>query len=129
MQSFKVRRPKIEHTARKPAAAVAVNRVVPQPQPQPPRQLPQEVQELVKKVASSYYHGQQIENVLFQAFDAVRVRMAEPEETRGFNEVAHDSYTEFFQDDSWFRNPNYSLDYREQFLWELPQLTRYIIDD
>eukprot|EP00985_Skeletonema_marinoi_P022331 scaffold14262_cov240-Skeletonema_marinoi.AAC.2 len=82
VQSFKVRRPKIEHTARKPAAAVAVNRVVPQPQPQPPRQLPQEVQELVKKVASSYYHGQQIENVLFQAFDAVQVRMAEPEETR-----------------------------------------------
>lgn len=108
---------------------MAVNRVVPQPQPQPPRQLPQEVQELVKKVASSDYHVQQIENVLFQAFDAVRVRMAEPEETRGFNEVAYDSYTEFFQDDSWFRNPNYSLDYREQFLWELPQLTRYIIDD
>lgn len=128
VQSFKVRRPKIEHTARKPAAAVAVNRVVPQPQPQPPRQLPQEVQELVKKVASSDYHVQQIENVLFQAFDAVRVRMAEPEETRGFNEVAYDSYTEFFQDDSWFRN-DYVLDYRQQFLWELPQLTRYIIDD
>jgi len=128
VQSFKVRRPKIEHTARKPAAAVAVNRVVPQPQPQPPRQLPQEVQELVKKVASSYYHGQQIENVLFQAFDAVRVRMAVPEETRNFDEVAYDSYTEFFQDDSWFRN-DYVLDYRQQFLWELPQLTRYIIDD
>ena len=68
VQTFKVQRPKIQRTERTPA--IGVDQVAIQSQEQ--RKLPQELKELVEKVAASPHRVPQITNFLFDAFNVIR---------------------------------------------------------